>query len=206
MNGTIFPRRPHGLERHQVIVLDAVEVLAPAVDLFYQRMVSVASYFQAAKAADKPTDFYKVPLISDAVAFIGTVQRLRLVVKKLPGSPEVRVAKKAFEAEVAKYEPARHHFEHLDEQFVRIAGSGHGPFGGLGWLAPREGGGVVATLFAAGTLAPAKGVMGVRMHEHVRYPADHIYATVAGESYYLTGAHDATVKLMERLENWSRAA
>jgi hypothetical protein len=144
-------------------------------------------------------------LISDMVHFIGTTERLRKIVNRLPSKPaDVRLAKRAFESVARASEDARHHFEHLDDAIPRIAASGHGAFGGITWWVPPSDEGdqqVRMVGHVPGTLAVGEGVLRARTPSSIRYPADVFMAVVGGADYDLTAAHDAIVSLEARLRS-----
>ena len=191
------PDRSAELARIQVLYRDAVEVLIPAARLSYERMQLEATAFLNAAPADQIP--LRVALVSDAAAFIGGVQRLRLVVARLGGDRQLRLAKKAFESAIQAYEPARHHFEHLDEQIPRIASSGQGAFGGISWWSVSEDGNGLWTGFIPGTAARSSSALHTRVPSEIRGIADHFWFVVAGEPYHLTAAYDALQRLDDRL-------
>lgn len=138
--------------------------------------------------------------MADCGAFIGTIQRLRRVVKRLPGA-ELRLARRAFEATVRQHEDARHNLEHPDTAIPEIAPTGQGALGALAWLYLDGSGLRIMSLFPGHVAAGAQSQ--IRMQQSIRPPVDHIWITIGDAHYYLTSAADAVDQLSERLQIWS---
>jgi hypothetical protein len=177
----IFASRPRDLTRQEELYFDALELLIPACLLAYARMVQEAvdssDEGDGATLRHEQMELVHDALISDMVQFIGTTERLRKIVKRLPSKPvEMRVAKRLFESVARVSEDARHHFEHLDDAIPRIAASGHGAFGGLTWWLPPVDDGIEQVLmvgYVPGTLAVAEGVLRSRVRSSVQASQEH---------------------------------
>jgi hypothetical protein len=205
----ILSSRPPGLTRQEELYFDALELLVPACRLSYARMVHAAA--ACSVEGDETTltaeqmEALHGAMISDMVHFIGTTERLRKIVNRLPSKPaDVRLVKRAFESAARASEDARHYFEHLDDAIPRIAASGHGAFGGITWWVPptEEGDEQVRMVgYIPGTLAIAKGALVTRKPSSIRYPADVFTTVVGGATYDLTAAHDAIASLEDRLRS-----
>ncbi len=210
--GKVFDALPQGLSRSETLFFDAVDLLIPAALLQYSRMQQAALEYailhsrqeqHSETIRDQISDLQAI-IMADAGSFVATVQRLRRAVSRLRGDPEIRTAKGAFEAAVRPYEQGRHHLEHLDTSIPKIA-SGPGPaLGTIGWwyVEAEPSKAVYAIILAPGHLAPGF-VAGMRVPGSYRPPVDHLWTTIAGADYYLTGAADAVVALAERLRQWS---
>lgn len=125
------------------------------------------------------------------------------MVRRLRGDPQLRIAKRAFEAAVAQYEEARHHYEHLDERLPQIAETGQAAVGALSWWTARTDKEFSTTFVMPGTMAVGEKQMFTRVPAAMRSTVDHFWIVIAGAEYYLTGAHDAVVSLEQRLREWS---
>jgi hypothetical protein len=144
-------------------------------------------------------------IVGDAAAFVVAVERLRRVVRRLRADAELRIAKKAFEATISRYEQARHHLEHLDTAIPAIAPTGHGAIGALSWwyVPDHEVAEFRAILVVPGHLERVRGIGQIEVRTP-RARCDHFVATIAGAHYSLTDARDAVVRLENRLRTWSR--
>jgi hypothetical protein len=211
--GEVFERLPPELTREETLFFDAVDLLIPACQLQYERMRGEAlAYTSLHRESQGVTDPVRsselkekelaaqAMLMADAGSFVATVQRLRRVGGRLRGDQDLRPVKKAFEASIRPYEKARHHLEHLDTAISAIAPTGHGALGAMAWFHVEAG----ATEFLQMFIFPGHldvGASGsIRMENSFRPPIDHIWSTIGGADYYLTGAADAVARLQE----WSR--
>lgn len=213
--GKVFEGLPQDLTREQVLFFDAVDLLVPACQLQYSRMrEAAAQYSELQRLLNELTDEHDVErvkelsvdiqtiLIADSGSFVATVQRLRRVVSRLRGDPDLRIAKKAFESRVAENEDARHYLEHLDTAIPSVVPTGHGALGSMAWHFVHEDDVAGAIFIIPGHLGEGA-TAGIRMASSIRPPVDHLWATIAGAGYYLTGASDAVDALRERLARWS---
>jgi hypothetical protein len=213
--GEVFQGLPPDLTRVQTLFFDAVDLLLPACQLQYARIREGACQYTQAqsilddassdddlaqRARDLSVDLQTV-LIADCGSFVATVQRLRRVVHRLRGDTVLRIAKKAFESAVASNENARHYLEHLDTAIPAVVPTGHGALGSLSWHYADES--KVGVLFIIPGHSAEGATAGLRMASSVRRPVDHVWATIAGTDYHLTGAADAVDALRERLNTWS---
>jgi hypothetical protein len=213
--GKVLVALPAGLTREQQLFFDAVDLLIPACQLQYQRMRQTAAAYSdlqdsldssgdeitSQQLRDEATDIRAV-LLADEGSFAATIQRLRGVMNRLPGDPEIRIAKKAFEATVGAYEEARHYMEHLDTAIPKIVPTGHGALGGMAWHYMPMPDDLPMMFIIPGHLG-AGATVGMRAAGSVKPPVDHIWATIGGADYQLTGAADAVDRLRERLAEWS---
>lgn len=207
---SLLPHLPPELPREQVLYFDATEMLVGACRLHYGRMLAVAEAIDAAQAEDGGTpEDLQVAIFADAGALIGSVQRLRGVVRRLRGDPATRVKRKAFEAAVRANEAARHHLEHLETSIPALVETGLGPFGSLSWqhlnFEDGEPAGFTATMLVPGHLAIGEAVASTRIHGVFYGAIDHFSADIGGETYYLSGAARAVDALAARLHDWSLA-
>ena len=215
--GKVLVGLPDGLTREQTLFFDAVDLLIPACQLQYSRMREAAAHYSelqnvlselpdgdddAERLRNLSIDVQTV-LIADSGSFVATVQRLRRVVNRLRGDPDLRLAKKAFESRVAANEEARHYLEHLDTAIPAVVPTGHGALGSMAWHFVDETDRAGAMFIIPGHLG-AGATAGIRMASSIRRPVDHLWATIAGADYYLTGAADAVDALRDRLDRWSR--
>lgn len=205
MTERIWPGAPP-TTRQNTLYIDAVEALLPAAKLQFARMKACAliitskDFSNPAPAQDVETA--QVALVADTGGFIGNIQRLRLVVPRLRGDADLRITKKAFEASVKSYEPARHHLEHLDTAIPGIADTGHGVFGGIAWW-HFDGAEARGCLYVPGSLAVAEGVGQLVVPGGFDDDVDHFRATIAGEVYDLSAAYRALLGLEARLREWA---
>lgn len=205
MTDRIWPGPPP-TTRQNILYIDAVETLIPAAKLQFARMKACARIITS-KDFDTPApaedvDRAQVALVADTGGFIGNIQRLRLVVPRLRGDADLRIAKKAFEVAVKSYEPARHHLEHLDTAIPGIAGTGHGVFGGIAWW-HLDGAEARGCLYVPGSLAVAEGVGQLVVPGGFDDDVDHFRSTIAGEVYDLSAAYRALLALETRLRDWA---
>ena len=213
--GKVFEGLPPGLSREETLFFDAVDLLIPACQLQYGRIVELAAaYTEASDAANADgasreqarddTQLLQAMLMADAGAFVATVQRLRRVVHRLRGDDAMRLAKHAFESAIKPYEEARHYLEHLDTAIPAVVPTGHGALGAMSWFYVQpETNDFRSVFIIPGHLAP--GAMAtIRMERSGRAPVDHVWATIGGADYYLTGAADSVERLRERLAGWSK--
>lgn len=212
--GKVFEALPPELSREETLFFDAVDLLIPACQLQYGRMRQAAfRYAQLHGDVDQegetppldqdlePLDFQAI-LLADAGTFVATVQRLRRVVKRLHGDPTLRVAKKAFERSVSEYEEARHYLEHLDTAIPAIVPTGQGALGSLAWQYASDEDTHRAVFIFPGHLGEGATAT-IRVGPPIRGPVDHLWLTIGGADYYLTGAADAVNALRRRLSTWS---
>ncbi len=213
--GKVFHALPPNLSRAETLFFDAVDLLIPACALQYGRMRQAATWYSElqqaiASAGDRGSTEDADPeavdvqaiLLADAGAFVATVQRLRRVVNRLRGDSALRIAKKAFEATVSQYEEARHYLEHLDSAIPAIVPTGHGALGSMAWHYLSDEDEHAAMFIIPGHLGEGATAT-IRMEASFRRPVDHIWATIGGVDYYLTGAADAVNSLRSRLSTWS---
>ena len=215
--GKVLEALPDGLSREAVLFFDAVDLLIPACQLQYARITEIAAAYtvaqdliaasddevEAARLRDQTADMQAM-VMTDAGSFVSSIQRLRRVVKRLRGDDALRIAKKAFEAAVSSYEPARHHLEHLDTAIPAIVPTGHGALGAMSWFFVSQDDSLRSIFIIPGHLGEGANAT-IRMESSFRRPVDHVWITIAGADYYLTGAADAVDRLRERLAAWSMA-
>ncbi|MGA2804558.1 MAG: hypothetical protein ABSF89_09220 [Acidimicrobiales bacterium] len=208
--GKVFEGLPPGLSREETLFFDAVDLLIPACQLQYRRIVEVAAVFtEVSEATDAEAKALKgdlqTILMADAGSLVATVQRLRRVLPRLHGDETLRLAKKAFESAVKPFEEARHYVEHLDTAIPVVVLTGQGALGGLSWFFFRPETNEKQWVFVyPGHLGPGMKLSN-RIEHSARPPVDHVWANIGGADYCLTKAADAVERLRERLANWSKA-
>jgi len=208
----MFPGANAGGRREFVLLLDAIRQLVLATRLHYRRIQEAAIYH--GRLSDEPetqgAEFDEiqraktethVAIVADVGALIGTIHRLRSLVKRLPGGKETRLAKRAFVAEVKDLEEARHQLEHLDTAIAQISGTGEGAFGAVSWWERLGDGHGRWVAFFPGTMA--EGAQAVSRRPSVmRSRVDHVWASIAGRNLNVSEAYLAVVRLEERLREW----
>lgn len=214
--GNVFKGLPKDLTREQVLFFDAVDLIVPACQLQYARLREAASVHTEVEILREAEDANFTPdelseltrqltatIVSYAGSFVATIQRLRRVLKRIRGDGDIRLAKRAFEAAIRPYEDARHHLEHLDTAIPMIVPSGHGTLGQLAWHFVRPDGSHQRMRMMFPGHLEGGATVAIRVEASIRPPVDHLWWTIGGEDYYLTGAADAVDRLSERLEAWS---
>lgn len=127
-------------ERAQALYMDVVEQLIPAIHLHYERLRWAAKLFADPEVDETTLSVLRITLIAESGAIIGAVERPRKVVGRLRGDPDIRLAKRAFEASISKIKAARHHLEHPDTAIPKIADTGEAALGSISWWSINEDG------------------------------------------------------------------
>lgn len=203
----IFP--PTATARRElVLVLDSIEQLIEATHLHYRRIQAAAAQLGALLKEEDSDEIRllrradQTAIVADIGALIGTIHRLRWMVKRLPGDDNMRLAKRAFEAQVKELEAARHHLEHLDRAIRDIADTGQGAFGAVSWWERVDDGQIRCTMFAPGTMAVGEELGVTKVPGALRERIDHVQTFIAGRHLDVSAAFWAVKRLEERLRAW----
>ena len=209
MARNLFGQPPENAQRELILLFDAIEQLISMAHLQYGRMQAVARFFSQnpdqSVADESARDEAWTAIIADTGGLIGTIQRLRLLVRRLPGSTETKVARKASEATVKHLEQARHHLEHLDDRIPEIAPTGHGAFGSVSWWYLEDNRTRRWMSLAPGTLAVGTDMGVTRVPAEMRSDIDHFWAIIGGLPLEVSEAYLAVVNLERRLGEWAEA-
>ena len=204
----VFAAPPPDAPRELFLLFDAIEQLCSAAHIHYGRMQAVARFVTQASLHDDETrparEAARTAIIADTGGLVGTLQRLRLLTRRLPGDSAIRVAKRAFEATVRSVEPARHHLEHLDERIPEIAPTGHAAFGSVSWWRIGEGRTMEWTAIVPGTLAVGNGQAVTRVPSCMRGVVVHFWVVLGAVEFNVSHVYGATVELEKRLRAWSQ--
>ena len=205
MSPDIFGLLQSHARRAEVLYCDAMEYLIGGAHLHYERMLDTAKTASERAAAGQIgcTTEEMTAIVTDVAALIGTINRLRVVVVRLPGDKSTRIAKNAFMAAARLVEPVRNHLEHLDTSIAKVASSGQGPFGGISWWY-QKGRSALLIAIVPGHLAKHKDAVVSRAPSHMRGEVDHFWVTIGGQVFDLSDTYWAVVSLEERLRAWSQ--
>lgn len=204
----VFPPTPAKARREGVLILDAVEQLIGAAHVHYRRIQGAAMHINnlqevaESEAVRLINRANHVSIVADIGALIGTIQRLRGLVKRLPGGASIRLTKRAFEASVREVQEPRHHLEHLDSALKEISETGQGAFGAVSWWYRTGEKDVKCTFFMPGTVAVGKGLGVTRVPRQISDEIDHIWTSIAGSEMNVTSAFRAVQELEGRLRKW----
>ena len=206
----IFPPTPAKARRESVLVLDAIEQLIGAAHVHYRRIQAAAMHINDLQEAAESeatrlgTRANNVSIVADIGALIGTIQRLRGLVKRLPGDASTRLAKRAFAAGAKEVQKPRHHLEHLDSAMRDISETGQGAFGAVSWWYRTGEKDVRCAAFIPGTLAVGKAHVATRVPkpEQITYAIGHVWASIAGSHFNVSAAFRAVTELEGRLREW----
>jgi hypothetical protein len=203
----VFAAPPPDAPRELFLLFDAIEQLCSAAHIHYGRMQAIARLMtELSLHADETRparEAARAAIIADTGGLVGTLQRLRLLTRRLPGDSAIRVARKAFEATVRSLQPARHHLEHLDERIPDIAPTGHGAFGSVSWWRMVDSRTMKCVAIIPGTLAVGKGQAVTRVPSCMRGDVDHFWVVLGAAELNVSDAYWATVELEKRLRAWS---
>ena len=206
----LFDPTPADSRRELVLVLDAVEQLIAASHLHYRRIQAAAIHFGTLPEESHSDDIgsekraTQVAIVADIGAFIGTLHRLRLLARRIPGDKETRLAKRAFEAEVRQSAEARHQLEHLDTAVDEISHTGEGAFGAVSWWESLGGGKGRWVAFFPGTMAEGAEAV-TRKPAVLRERIDNIWCSIAGRHLNVSAMYIAVTHLEARLKKWNES-
>ena len=199
---------------------DAIEYMFMAAHLHYRLMqVTVRPYCQqqaelgAPRIAAVVVPFQdRATILASAMALVGTINRLRHLIRRLHGDRTTRMARKVYEAAVCQVEPVRHLLEHVDTQIPKTAQTAQGAFGTISWWwyeGKREGkkSRLIWMMTQPGHLAPGHDrvtIAETKIPSNMREDIDHFWVMIGDEIFDLSDVYWAVVKLEERLRAWSK--
>ena len=209
----IFPPTPAKARRDLVLLLDAIEQLIGAAHVHYRRVQGVALQINDLQEAAESganrlsTRANHVSIVADIGALIGTIHRLRGLVKRLPGDASTRLAKRAFEAGDREVQEPRHHLEHLDSAIREISETSQGAFGAVSWWYRIGEKDVRCTAFIPGTIAVGKAQFATRVPKpaHITEAIGHVWASIAGSHFNVSASFRAVIELECRPREWGSA-
>lgn len=192
-----------------LILFDAIERLVSYAHLHYTRTRKVGRLISLARMRGE-VDIEKeesawTAIMAETGSLISTIHRIGLLIARLPGDNDIRVARKAFEAAVREVHEVRHHLEHLDERIAEIATtSGQGAFGAISWwYFDPEGKEGVCTMIAAGPIT--KGTLVVtKVPSLMRGDVDHFWVLIGGTPIDISDMYWAVATLEKRLRTWGQ--
>ena len=209
----VFPPTPATAQRDSVLVFYAIEQLISATRLHYRRIqIAARGISDLQESAESETKRLKqranqVAIVADIGALIGTIQRLRGLVERLPGGSGMRLARRAFAASSKEVKEPRHHLEHLDSAIRDISESGQGAFGAVSWWYRTGEKEVKCSAFIPGTIAVGKGLFQTRAPkpESITEEVGHIWASIAGSHFNVSAVFWSVTELESRLREWGAA-
>ncbi len=195
---------PASVPRNQALFFDGIRFSIQMAGLAYHRLLPVLQQlaidgFERGRRADEEQ---VIAALIDAWTVIDSLHRLRELVRQTPGVKQRDSGIRLFFAKTADVTALRNRIQHINQEVLELAATGHPLLGVLSWATitqPATGKGCVAALLA-GSVATAEYKITMPWDQSIQGDVGFVSLEAAGTRVMLADVLDSGIGLVRAFE------